>query len=439
MTEHELRTALKQAAAECQLSELRRRQIITQMKGEEPVKKKVTFSVVLAMALVLLTLSVAAALVHSTIANTLYGSAENAPKELTERIQTPDLSVNSTLGILTLDEWLYDGHSLHTSFTVANPTTETLLYTLDGIYLNDAHVSYNRIKTEGAGDSGFLLGGTLNGQSLPTSVSLYNQGDALYQFNADGRYAGMTSIPEGPATLRIKVAVWRPINTPELLDYDQYEGLNTADTKDHLVADHTGYTQLHLFRPEEYNLYYNAAQSGAEIYEDAYKVLGWAELADFVELEIPLDLNKEEAVCAVPVATEYDLGSCTLVLEQFELSHAGGRLDGYFSGDYRKMKELMVEYGLCLVDRENNRVLNNGCIWDYQPEEADTFHFTMYLNPLIGELPKQLWLAPAIAFNNTWEESDPHYDPNAAKPENVVECWQLDYGNAAVIDLNTTP
>ena len=175
----------------------------------------------------------------------------------------------------------------------------------------------------------------VDSQALPASITLYNQGDALYQFDGSGAFAGMASIPEGSATLRIKVAVWRPVNSPELIDYRQYEGINVTDVKNHLVADVTGYSQLYLFRPAKYNLYYNAAQSGAEVYKDAYKALGWAELIGFAELETELSLNKEQAVRAVPSAVEYDLGSCTLVLEQFELSHTGGQLDGYFSGDYQ--------------------------------------------------------------------------------------------------------
>ena len=95
MKEDELRNALSNAAEGCQLSEYRKRQIVAQMKGEKPVKKKLTVSAVLVMIIMLLTLSVAAALVHSTIVEHLFGSSEDAPRESCR--ENPDNAANNVI------------------------------------------------------------------------------------------------------------------------------------------------------------------------------------------------------------------------------------------------------------------------------------------------------------------------------------------------------
>ncbi|MBQ8150281.1 MAG: hypothetical protein IJ041_07150 [Clostridia bacterium] len=126
MKENELRNALENAIGSCQLSVYQKRQILAQMKGEqEPVKKKLSVSLAVVLAVMILTLGAAVALIHSNIAAHLYPHGEAAPEALLEQIQTPQETAATPLGRLTLDELLYDGHSLHTSMTLSNPTGET--------------------------------------------------------------------------------------------------------------------------------------------------------------------------------------------------------------------------------------------------------------------------------------------------------------------------
>ena len=99
------------------------------------MKKKLSVSLILVLVLTLTVLGLAYALVQSRIAGELYGDTA-APRDVAERIQTPDESTASDLGVLVLDELLYDGSALHTAFTLSNPTGETLLYTVDGLYLD---------------------------------------------------------------------------------------------------------------------------------------------------------------------------------------------------------------------------------------------------------------------------------------------------------------
>jgi len=436
MKEHELRNALSNAVEGCQLSEYRKRQIVAQMKGEEPVKKKLTVSVVLVMVIMLLTLSAAAALVHSTIVDHLFGSSENAPSEVTERIQATQQTASSALGVLSLDEWFYDGQALHTAFSISNPTNEALFYTLDGIHLNGQHITYNRLRTEGAGDSGFLLGGTVDGSTMPASVSLYNQGDALYRFDENGKYMGTESLPEGKASVKISVAVWKPVNPVQLVDYRQYEGINTSESADHLIVDKEGFCQLWLLRPDKYNLNYNASQSGAEIYKDAYKELGWMEFQEIIELEVPLTLSKDEAVRAIPQATKYEMDGFELTLEQFDFSHAGGKLLAKLSG--AKAQQLLTPHGFRLVDLKGERILCNGCYWNDRPDEENDIQIGMELLPVSTALPEIVYFVPATDYRECYDPVSPYYDPSLEKPENVIEGWELDLANAIPVQLNIT-
>ena len=115
---------------------------------------------------------------------------------LAERIQTPNERAASDLGVLAVDELLYDGSALHTAFTLSNPTGETLLYTVDGLYLDGCPLTRSTLFAEGAGTAGYLLGGTLDGLPLPMSVSAYNEAEALYAFDGQGRYLGTAPVPE---------------------------------------------------------------------------------------------------------------------------------------------------------------------------------------------------------------------------------------------------
>ncbi|MBQ8311615.1 MAG: hypothetical protein IJX84_00180 [Clostridia bacterium] len=368
------------------------RRIIQAERGDRPiVKKKLSVSFALILVLMLLTLSAAVALVNSSIAGQLFGSQEQAPEAVLEAIHTPQVTASAELGTLTMDEWLYDGNGLHTAFTMSNPTGEPLLYTLDGIWLNGQRITYNHFRTDGAGDSGFLLGGTVDGVAMPTSQSLYNLGEELYQFDENGKFAGTVPLPEGENKLKVSVAVWKPTSPVELVDYDQYEGYDVTQTKDHLTVDDSGFANLWLFRPGEYNLSTNALQIPSAVYAQAYKELGWMELADTIDVEIDVNLTKADMVRAMPKQMEVQVGECRLVFTEFDMTQSGGVIDGWVYGEVNAVNTLM-EGGLHVLDASGT-LLSSGCWWDDQDEGVEGMHFHINLAPMAGELPGSIQLA----------------------------------------------
>lgn len=439
MKENELRNALENAIGSCQLSVYQKRQILAQMKGEqEPVKKKLSVSLAVVLAVMILTLGAAVALIHSNIAAHLYPHGEAAPEALLEQIQTPQETAATPLGRLTLDELLYDGHSLHTSMTLSNPTGETLLYTVDGLSLGGQPLDRTggNLLMEGAGSAGLLLGGTVGGTALPESGSLYSEATHLWRFDEQGKCLGTAGLPEGETTLRIEVAVWRPINAPKLVDYRTYEGVDAPGGLPHLVTDNTGYCNLWLFRPEDAYRAYNAAESGAESYAEVFRQLGWAEPADTLVLEMPVSLNSVAMPKAVPTETVYTLDGCSLSLTRFELTYTGGVLEGDLTGDPEALRQLMQGEGLHLVDREGRRLLNNGSWWT-DPDADGRIHLTMTLVPVAEDLPDQVWLAPVLEMNPLWDPAfaGPDYDPAAPVPEDAISIYRPDYDRGVCMEL----
>ena len=326
------------------------RQIIASMKGEQPrMKRKLSVSLIVVLVLMLLTLSAALALTHSPLLERLFAPEETVPRDVLDQVVAPEESAVSPLGVLSVDELLYDGSHLHVMWTVSNPTDETLLYTMEGFTLNGhaLRMEQSNAFARGAGSAGYVLGGGIGSVALPSSITSYLE----------------ASVPEGAdgkVILTAGAAVWRPVNPPEIIDYKAYEGVNIDPDKAavrSLQVEESGYCNLRLFRPEQYQ----AASGRAEAWDEAYRTLGWAELAGTVEASVTLELSTDRLTSVVPAQTEYDLGDCTLVISQFDCSHAGGRCQLWISGSPASLAKWRKS-GLYLVDWENQRVLNQGCI-----------------------------------------------------------------------------
>ena len=103
MNDQEMKRLL-QSAIDHRLSGLQEnpflaRRIIAAAKGELPMKKKLSVSLILVLVLTLTVLGLAYALVQSRIAGELYGDTA-APRDVAERIQTPDESTASDLAYI---------------------------------------------------------------------------------------------------------------------------------------------------------------------------------------------------------------------------------------------------------------------------------------------------------------------------------------------------
>ena len=206
-----------------------------------------------------------------------------------------------------------------------------------------------------------------------------------------------------------------------------------SEASDCLVTDETGYVSLELFRPDAYSLNATADRPSSEIYAQAYRELGWAELAGQISLELDVTLSPNQLIHVRPMQTEYVFDDLTLTISRFDLTHTGGQMEGLLSGEGA---EALLRQGFFLADPDGQRVLSNALTWDQ--EGAQDFSFCLSLVPVAGELPRRVCLAPFLAHDPHWDEASPSYDPDVEKPEGVVGAYQLDFAHALCIALETS-
>lgn len=409
------------------------KKIIAAQTREEPVmKKKLSVSFALVLALMLLTLSAALALMNSTIGDRLFGG--HIPDEVAEHILTPQQTAEAPMGHISVDELLYDGSALHMSFTITNPAAETLLYTVDGIRIGGVPVNYDGLSAEGAGDAGYLLGGSVDGVQLPENVTMYNKASVQYLFDEGGAYLGTSPLPEGDVTLEVSVAVWRPIRAPRLVNYDDYEGVNVTETADSLLTDKHGYSMLWLMRPADMQANTAANVSAALAYAEIYETLGWAELVEISTISIPVELTMQ-VPHAVPAQRVLHWNELTITLDSMALTHAGGAIEGSVRGDEQAVAAFMRD-GLQAVDTAGQRELSTGCWTEDDDAETGYMHFHITLAPIAGELPDVVTLAPMLADDPRWNPVEKLYDPSLPKPDGVIGSGQYDFTRSIDIPMD---
>lgn len=420
-------------AVNCRLSTLQAdpylaRRIIHMEKGEKRImKKKLSVSIIAVLTVMVLSLSAAFAWVQSNIARQLYGEDPEVPEGIINAIQTPEAATGvNELGSVTLDEWLFDGHALHTSVSIQNNGNEVLLYTVDGMWLDDVPVWGNHMVMEGPGSAGLMLGGQVEGVAMPDSYTMYSKADMVGLFDENGKFRNYGAIPEGEMTLKLSVAVWRPIHMPRLVDYRDYEGANTTETADYLVTDETGYADLSLLRPDEYYREYNLQQSGVQAYRNAFRDMGWAELLGYVDLETHVDLNDSMIENVQPEKCEWEQKGLRLVIDEFSLTQAGGSMNGCVYGENAVMDKI-AQNGFVLLDGSGKHILSDGCAWE-QSKDTEGLSFDMRMNPFTEAVPEKVRLCPVLEIDGEWANAD-------EKPENVIDIFRVDMENAFIIDL----
>lgn len=119
MHEDAFRQSLRQRLDGVRFPEESRLQVLTQIKGEPKVKKKLSLGLILAFALILITLTVLAA-TQTGLLQYLVGSPEKASKELIDIVQPLDVEVIQDNIRIKLTGVTYDGEKLALSWITEN-------------------------------------------------------------------------------------------------------------------------------------------------------------------------------------------------------------------------------------------------------------------------------------------------------------------------------
>lgn len=222
--------------------------ILTQAKGDPPMKKKLSAALILAVVLMLVVSgAVAAALLHGDILGWLFRTDRNAaPAEIAALVETAGESRRSELAALTLNETLFDGNTLSLSLTVENPTDEPMVYRVRQAKLNGQYLIAESVMLPYGSSAGKLLGGEADGQAFPREATVYATFTAVSDYpdpldNAAGSTAVIAapeegSIPALPSRMPLKAAdeaelsllveVYRPMDLARLtaLGHEAFPG-----------------------------------------------------------------------------------------------------------------------------------------------------------------------------------------------------------------------
>ncbi len=149
-----------------------RERIMRCMKEDAIVKKKMSYSIILAATMVVLLASVALAAVnHTDLIGWLFG--ENAPREMVQQALTKPEAVAEKDGLkLSVDEYIYDGNTLSLNIAAESGRDGTVFFHTD----NPAFEQEFQVTTIGLGigpDEFIALGGTVDGKLVENRVNTF--------------------------------------------------------------------------------------------------------------------------------------------------------------------------------------------------------------------------------------------------------------------------
>ncbi len=391
-----------------------------QNEKEQPVmKKKISLGLAVALVLILLTISAAIALTQSDLLDRLFGGDQSVPEAAQEMIRQPDTSVAAQDVTVTLNEYLYDGETLHLHWTVSSNTDRQVMITMSPFFAGGRELLENgpAVQTP-QHDCGQLLGGEVEGIALPASAS--------YFATCPGYLGEEEPIPFTPGetlSLSFTVYVWEPQSTPILVDaaamWDNEDFVKVFN-QHRLPADRTGFCELAKFVMDESLM----TDYSGEDYRRVYGQLGWAKVAAQRDITFQVALDGPAGQLR-PVLTVYETESFTLEIEKFAYAQTGGSIELRVYpkplGTKLNMDPLHgATSALCrplgVLDADSKGPLDNGHSYGLDEDDRGNqyVHYQIDLAPVAGEMPSALLIVPK-EYVPEWDKEADVYDPHAAQ------------------------
>ncbi len=205
MHEDAFRQALRQRLDGVRFPEESRLQVLTQIKGEPKVKKKLSLGLILAFALILITLTVLAA-TQTGLLQYLVGSPEKASQELVGSVQPLDVEATADNIHVKLTGTAYDGEKLVISWETEN--------------LNPDQRAMLSVKSVTAGEKTVWPNYTnLSETWLPYIFGLQEEG--FDRHHLKGGMVGLVKGDEkltGQVPVKVEIAVQRPAGPLVVVD-----------------------------------------------------------------------------------------------------------------------------------------------------------------------------------------------------------------------------
>ena len=362
---------------------------LTQRKEQPVMKKKISAALVVAVILILLTLSAAIALTQSDLVGLMFGSGATVPKELEDAISKPKAAVSTQDIEIALNEYLYDGDKLHLQWAVTNLSGRQVMVTMSRFQINGkyVHVEGRTLFQSDDHALGHVLGGAAEDAAMPSSINNF----ATYvndQDEQDPIISGNT------VEVSCDLYIWELLNEPVLIsdslnvsetDYAKVRGLHR------LPVDANGLCILDKFIRDDGSV---DAETG-EDYRRAYERLGWAKLEKVQPVKFDVVLEPKPIRQVRPEKTTYEADNFTLVITRMVYMQTGGTLELLvYPKDKSKTVDADSLYSrdLAVLNADTKEPLYGSRTWSTQ----DDYHvsYQIILKPVAGNMPKAILIVP---------------------------------------------
>ncbi len=429
------------------------------------VKKKISAALIFALILILATLGVAYALTQSNLLKIMFGGNAKVPEGLEEIVSKPEATVTTPDAKVTLSEYLFDGERLHLYWTIANQTDRQIMVTMTPFMFNGMKVYQEimdvaaegmpLIQTDNNHGFGQILGGEVDGSSLPGSVNYYS----LY--NNPEEYEGYHTFVRGE-TLEITgdLYIWELLSAPDPVIPDNIlKMVYTPDpaTLDNLKAqgglfdakalrgtptDRSGVCGINWLILND--IYDDLSQPvdylSPEDNQNTYEKNGWARLISKQPVKFSITLDTKAIKQAKPVKTDFEMNDYTLNIKRMAYMPTGGTMVLYTEPTANNQAQNGVipgGYGFAILDADTKELLGGpmGIVASGSGPDGYNFEeYTIVLTPGPGKMPKALLIVPVLS-NPKWDKSSKIFDPKAALDSDNKSFCKFDMENAMKVRL----
>ena len=375
---------------------------------EQPVmKKKISAALVVAIILIILTLSAAIALTQSNLISLMFGSGAILPEELEEAITRHGATVSTDDIEVALNEYLYDGEKLHLQWSIANVSGRQVMVTMSRFQINGKYVQVeNRTLFESEDHAlAHVMGGGADDAVMPINISNF----ATYTNDQD---ENGPLISGNTVEVSCDLYIWELLHAPVLIgnslkiseeDYAKVRGLHR------LPVDGNGLCILDKFVRDDDSV---DAETG-EDYRRAYERLGWAKLEKVQPVKFDVVLEPKPIQQVQPTKTSFEMDDFTLAITRMIYMQTGGTLEllVYPKGENRIVNpDSPYLRDLVVLNADTMELLNGSKYYDNTVDYAVSYQ--IMLEPVLGNMPSAILITPGtgkkIGQKNT--AADPKKD-----------------------------
>ncbi len=378
---------------------------------EKPVmKRKVSLGLVLALVLLLITISAAIALTQSDLLGHLFGGGERVPggmegtlRQLEETVKAEDVSV-------TLNEYLFDGEKLHLRWTVEGTSGRQIMVTMSPFQIDKEGATVEDETSFQTDDHAwaYVLNGEADGTAMPGSVSNY----ITFANTQDGD-GNRPFVSGETVTVTGNLYLWEILNPPVLVDTSAMSGYGgragTVGPEEMEREDVARLRRLPVGRNGFCDLEYFAVTGREDIgvfnakeSEKTYEYLGWAKPQSVLPVQFSILLNTQSIKQAEPVQTTFEMDNFTLEITRLAYRQTGGTLElkvypkprgAWISEESPLVRDLVVLDAGSLVFLNGSRSYGNNSELIDNTEYSYVF-YEISLLPVSGEMPAAILIAP---------------------------------------------